>query len=472
MKVIRRLASRPLRSIMAGCVFFFVYSACAAPPADLKLALVANISDGSPLAVRHAGDGSGRIFIVTQQGKIFIHDGSKLLTTPFLDISDRVRSGSERGLLGLDFHPQFAVAGSAHEGEFYVNYSDQSGGDTVISRFRISSDDPNVADAGSEEILLEIDQPYSNHNGGDIHFGRDGYLYIGMGDGGSGGDPEDRARHTDSLLGKMLRIDVNGSTPGSGACGLVGNYGIPASNPFVGKSGCDEIWAYGLRNPWRWSFDRSTHDLIIGDVGQGTWEEVDFQPASSKGGEYYGWSCMEGNHVFKSGRCDGAIRVAPILEYRHSAGNCSITGGYRYRGPIPGMNGIYMYADYCTGRIWFAEYAGGSWTSSEWRDTDMSISSFGEDEAGNIYVVDLNGGIYRFEVPALANDCTEPRERITGIVQDGEIFNCIADESIEVEDLVVEAGGQAILKAPEVRFVADPADPQPIDISGILQVSQ
>ena len=476
MNIICCLASRFLRFVVAGFAVFYVYSASAAPPADLDLALVADITDGWPLAVRHAGDGSGRIFIVTQQGKIFIHDGKQLLQQPFLDISDRVYipgyMGDERGLFGLDFHPDFARAGSAHKGEFFVDYFSKSDGKTVISRFKVPAGTPNVADASSEEILLEIEQPYSNHNGGDIHFGKDGYLYIGMGDGGDGRDPQDRARKTDNLFGKMLRIDVNGNSPGSGACGLVGNYGIPASNPFVGSSGaCAEIWAYGLRNPWRWSFDRSTNDLFIADVGQGSWEEVDFQPANSTGGEYYGWSCMEGNHVMIASRCDATPRVAPIIEYSHSAGNCSISGGYRYRGPIPGMNGIYMYADYCTGRIWFAEDTGGNWVSSEWRDTDMSISSFGEDEAGNIYVVDLNGGIYRFEVPAVANDCTLPNEVITGMVQNGEVFNCIADESIQVEDFVVETGGHAILKAPEVYFVVDPVNPQPIDISGILQVS-
>ncbi|WP_456407331.1 PQQ-dependent sugar dehydrogenase [Thiolapillus sp.] len=452
-------------------------TASAAPPADLDLTLVTTITDGWPLAVRHAGDGSGRIFIVTQQGKIFVHDGNQLLPTPFLDISDRVYTpcciGDERGLLGLDFHPGFAMVGGDHEGEFFVNYSDRSGGDTVVSRFKVSSSTPNVADAGSEEILLEVDQPHGNHNGGDIHFGPDGYLYIGMGDGGSARDPDDLARKTNNLLGKMLRIDVNGSSPGSGACGLIGNYGVPSSNPFVGVSGaCAEIWAYGLRNPWRWSFDRATHDMFIGDVGQGEWEEVDFQPAGSTGGEYYGWSCMEGNHVMISSRCDATPRVAPILEYYHSGGNCSITGGYRYRGPIPGMNGIYMYADYCTGKIWFAEHTGGGWSSTEWRDTNLNISSFGEDEAGNVYVVDLGGAVYRFEMPAVANDCTQAREVVTGVIQNGEVFNCIADESIEVEDLVVEAGGHAILRAPVVRFVEDATDPQPIDISGTMQVSQ
>lgn len=459
-------------SRFAAFVFtmMFLSPVVAAPPANLDLISVASVQ-GSPLAVRHAGDGSGRIFIVTKQGKIFIHDGNQLLSTPFLDISDRVRSGSEQGLLGLDFHPGFAMAG-IHKGEFFVNYSN-SAGDTVVSRFRVPAGTPNVADPASEKILLRIQQPAPNHNGGDIHFGVDGYLYIGMGDGGGGGDPKDRARNTSDLLGKMLRIDVNGSSAGSGACGLVGNYGIPASNPFVGTSGaCAEIWALGLRNPWRWSFDRSTHDLFIGDVGQGAWEEVDFQPASSTGGEYYGWSCMEGNHTFKADRCDRTPRVAPILEYDHSAGNCSITGGYRYRGPIPGMNGIYMYADYCSGRIWFAEYSNGSWSSYLWRDTGWNIASFGEDEVGNIYVLALySGDVYRFKTSASTNDCSQADELVTGMVLNGEVFDCTADR-ITVEDLFVETGGDVILRAPEVHFVVDSMDPLPIDVSGRLRVVQ
>lgn len=446
--VFRCINSRLLRVFLTGFLVLFFHAVNAAPPADLKLALVVDGISGAPLAVRHAGDDSGRIFIVTRAGKIYIHDGNQLLSTPFLDISDRVRSGGERGLLGLDFHPEFAVSSSIHKGEFFVNYSDRTGGDTVIARFKVPAATPNVADAGSEDILLEVDQPYSNHNGGDIHFGADGYLYIGMGDGGSGGDPEDYARHLENdkatnseeesygLLGKMLRIDVNGSTPGSGACGLVGNYGIPASNPFVGTSGaCAEIWAYGLRNPWRWSFDRFTHDLIIGDVGQNTWEEVDFQPASSGGGEYYGWSCMEGNHTFKADRCDSTLRVDPILEYAHSEG-CSVTGGYRYRGPIQDMNGIYIYGDYCSGSIWFAERQGGTWTASVWKASGLNISSFGEDEEGNVYVVDSNGAVYRFE-SATAGDTYSIGGSVSGLASG----NSVVLQNNGGNDLSVNANG-------------------------------
>ncbi len=463
---LRHFCSFTSHLVVAGFVFCLTSAAVAAPPTDLDLTLVTNVL-GSPLAVRHAGDGSGRIFIVTRHGKIYIHDGNQLLSTPFLDISGQISAGGERGLLGLAFHPDFS-----NNRYFFVNYSTQGSLRTRISRFEVPVSTPNVADVTSEYVLLEVAQPSSNHNGGDIHFGPDEYLYIGMGDGGGSGDPGDRARDLRDLLGKMLRIDVNGSSPGSGACGLVGNYGIPESNPFVNNSNaCDEIWAYGLRNPWRWSFDRTTHDLFIGDVGQGAWEEVDFQPSSNSGGEYYGWSCMEGNHVFDGSRCDNTPMVAPILEYPHSDG-CSITGGYRYRGPILGINGTYIYGDYCRGNIWFAEFANGSWTSTLWRDGNwsMDISSFGEDEVGNVYVVDLRGDIYRFDSASSTNDCSLANEVITGAVQNGEVFDCAASQSITVEGFTVEAGGQASLRAPEVRFVTDAMSQISVQQNGILRV--
>lgn len=469
MVLIRRVGSRLLRFILAGFFSFFFYPVFAAPPADLELALVTTVS-GSPLAVRHAGDGSGRIFIVKRKGVIDIYDGTQLLSTPFLDIHARVRSGGETGLLGLAFHPDFSA-----NRYFYVNYTYWNDSNdnfhTRISRFSVPAVTPNVADDASEHILLEIEQPYGNHNGGDMHFGVDGYLYIGMGDGGDGRDPDDLARKTDNLLGKMLRIDVNGSSPGSAACGLIGNYGVPASNPFVANSGaCPEIWSYGLRNPWRWSFDRSTHDLFIGDVGQGEWEEVDFQPASSQGGEYYGWSCMEGTHVMIGSRCDATPRVAPILEYAHSSGSCSITGGYRYRGPILEMNGIYIYGDYCSGIIWFAELQGGSWNASVWDNSGLSISSFGEDEAGNVYVVDLNGGIYRFESLSARNDCSLADETVDGVVQNTGEYVCIASKSIAVEGFTVQSGGSAILRAPVVRFITDQQKQLSIEENASLRI--
>lgn len=457
-----------IQLMLLGILLFFPVLVPAAAPADMDLKLVTSVS-GSPLAVRHAGDGSGRVFIVERSGKIYIHDGSQLLPAPFLDILGSVTSGGERGLLGLAFHPDFSV-----NRYFYVNYTFETDKlFTRISRFEVPIDSPNLADPNTELVLLEVEQPYTNHNGGDIHFGPDGYLYIGMGDGGSGGDPQDNARDPGVLLGKMLRIDVDGGSPGNGACGLVGNYGIPGSNPYKGNDGaCDEIWASGLRNPWRWSFDRSTGDLIIGDVGQGEWEEVDFQPSDSAGGEYYGWSCMEGTHEYNADRCDGSPMVAPILEYAHVDGNCSITGGYRYRGPVLKMTGLYFYADYCTGNIWYAQLNDGNWSATLWRDTVLNVSSFGEDQAGNLYVVDLNGGIYRFESASNANDCSEANEIVTGTVYAEEGFICVASESIQVEDFTVMDGGDALLRAQEVFFVTDQQSQVSVEHGGTLTVGQ
>ncbi len=380
----------------------------AVPPSDLVLTpVMAGFS--SPVAVRHAGDGKDRLFIVEQPGQIWIWDGTQVLATPFLDITVAVdNGGNEQGLLGLDFHPDFATQDPKY---FYVNYTYDPGAGldrTRISRFTVSAGDDDIADPMSEVVLLEIEQDFSNHNGGDIHFGPDGYLYIGMGDGGSGGDPNDRAQDLTSLLGKMLRIDVDGATEGGEGvitgCGLVGNYGIPVDNPYVGDgNACDEIWAYGLRNPWRFSFDRLRGDLIIGDVGQQTVEEIDFQPAPSAGGENYGWSCMEGNNMPNYNSCDGNPLTAPILSYTHSPdGNCSVTGGYVYRGgQVCGMGGTYFYGDYCSGRIWYATRgAGGTWTEGLWDNTSILITSFGEDEDGELYVIDRSGSISRFESPS------------------------------------------------------------------------
>lgn len=449
-----------LRALLPVILLHCFSVAIATPPADLTLLHIADIA-GSPIAVRHAGDGSGRIFIVSRNGTIRIQDGNQVLSTLFLDITKRVSSGGETGMLGLAFHP-----GYSGNGYFFVNYTNKRDSKlyTRVSRFQVSQN-PQVADPSSELIVLEVQQPYSNHNGGDIHFGSDGYLYIGMGDGGSGGDPGDRARNNNNLMGKMLRIDVDSSDPGTGdICAPVANYGIPASNPYQGaNAACDEIWAYGLRNPWRWSFDRQTHDMLIADVGQRDWEEVDFQPANSTGGEYYGWSCMEGNHEFNASRCDTKPHVGPILEYPHQDGNCSITGGYIYRGPIPGMNGIYIYADYCTGIIWFAEY-NGAWSVTKWQDTDLNISGFGEDEAGNVYVVGLGGGIYRFK----SNDCSLDDEHVTGTVASGKTIYCVAPDSIIVEDFLLQ--GSATLSAPVVRFLTDEQSQIMLETGAVLRI--
>jgi glucose/arabinose dehydrogenase len=343
----------------------------------------------SPVGITHAGDGSGRLFIVLQGGKILIFDGVQILSPPFLDISSLVSSGGERGLLGVAFHPDYA-----HNGLFYVNYTNIAG-DTVVARYSVSAD-PDLADPGSASILLTISQPFSNHNGGQLQFGPDGYLYIGVGDGGSGGDPGNRAQDLGLLLGKILRIDVDVD---KNAADL---YYIPLDNPFVGPGdgALDEIWAWGLRNPWRFSFDRLTGDLFIADVGQNSWEEVDFQPDTSTGGENYGWRLMEGNSCYNPPTsCNDGTLTLPILVYDHSAG-CAVTGGYRYRGSKnPDLYGLYLYGDYCSGRIWGAQEDGlGGWSSRALLDTNFSISSFGEDESGEIYFAHLaasNGAIYK-----------------------------------------------------------------------------
>jgi glucose/arabinose dehydrogenase len=360
-----------------------------------------------PLHITHAGDGSGRLFVVERAGRIRIVKNGQLVTMPFLNITSRVGDGdSEQGLLSVAFPPDYAS-----KGYFYVDYTDNAG-DTVIARYHITAN-PDLADPNSEEVILTIDQPYSNHNGGQLAFGpNDGYLYVGMGDGGSGGDPQNRAQNPASLLGKILRIDVEPSIPtspppipGSNTMylplifgGGVGNssvYTIPPSNPYTQTSGYrGEIWALGVRNPWRFSFDRQTGDLYIGDVGQGNYEEIDFQPASSGGGENYGWRIMEGLHCFNPQPCNMVGLTLPKVEYTHSLG-CSVTGGMVYRGQdYPGMQDIYFYGDYCSGRIWGLTFDGSAWQSSLLEDTSFNISSFGEDEAGNLYVVDYGGDIY------------------------------------------------------------------------------
>lgn len=339
-----------------------------------------------PTFLTHAFD--DRLFVLEQIGRIRIIENGQLLEQPFLDITDRVGSAaSEQGLLGLAFHPQYATDGAAGEGLFFVNYTDYNG-DTHISRFRVTEDDPYRADPDSEIDYLTLDQPYPNHNGGSLAFGPDGYLYAGLGDGGSANDPLGAGQSLETLLGKILRLDVDA---------VDGEYSIPESNPFAVETGAlSEIWAYGLRNPWRFSFDRLTGDLYIADVGQSQWEEVSFQPAASAGGENYGWRTMEGTHCFQSETCDQTGLVLPIFEYDHSQG-CSITGGYVYRGTqYPEMAGNYFVADYCMGTIWRLFSDGGQWLSSLVLDSDLIISSFGEDFAGELYALNYGaGGVYQ-----------------------------------------------------------------------------
>lgn len=324
--------------------------------------------------------GSSRLFIVEKAGRIRVAENGVMEAVPFLNITDRVGSGgSEQGLLSAAFPPEFADSRV-----FYVNYTDQRG-DTVIARFALLEGNPRQADPGSEQKILQIEQPAANHNGGQLQFGPDGYLYIGTGDGGQAGDPWGNAQNLGVLLGKMLRIDVSGTEA----------YTVPEGNPFLGRPDArPEIWATGLRNPWRFAFDRVTGDLYIADVGQNIFEEIDLQPASSLGGENYGWDVMEGRHCFEPpAGCDPSGRVPPVAEYDHSQG-CSVTGGYAYRGiRYPQLDGVYFFGDFCSGKIWgLAQGASGEWEMALLLDTQTNISSFGEDAEGEIYVAGYGDG--------------------------------------------------------------------------------
>ena len=343
-----------------------------------------------PVYVTHANDDSNRLFVLEQGGKIIIVDNGFVGNQPFLDISslltwdvnaDGGTGYTERGLLGLAFHPEYV-----DNGQFFVFYTDTEGA-TVVARYQVSTD-PHIADASSAEIILKVSQPYANHNGGHIDFGPDGYLYIALGDGGAANDPLGAGQNKDILLGSILRIDVDSDSP----------YAIPADNPFV-DSVAPEVWAYGVRNPWRISFDRASGDMYFGDVGQNLWEEINFQPADSMGGENYGWNAYEASQVFNGG-VPAEETVFPIAEYNHDLG-CSITSGYIYRGEtLPDFDGVFFYGDWCTGNVW-ASYrdVSGTWQSSLFTQTAFQIAAFGEDEAGELYIVDYSGDLYRI-VPA------------------------------------------------------------------------
>ena len=354
----------------------------AGPPLDWpQIKLRGNLE--LPIQITNAGDGSGRMFVVEQKGRIRIISDGALLPTPFLDISGQVSCCHEQGLLSVAFPPDYAK-----KRYFYVNYTNTEG-DTVIARYRLTSDS-NVADSRRAEIVLRIDQPNAIHNGGHMAFGpNDGYLYIGTGDGGPAGDPENRAQDPGTLLGKMLRIDVESG---------VSPYAIPASNPFAETAGYrGEIWALGLRNPWGFAFDKQTGDLHVGDVGESEFEEVNYQPASSKGGENYGWAILEGIHCHvgpyePTAFCDAEGFTQPVAEYQHSQG-CAIIGGPVYRGSqFISMQGIYFYADFCSGRIWGLRRIDGKWESALLYDAPFQITAIGEDENGNLYVTNYNQG--------------------------------------------------------------------------------
>lgn len=346
-----------------------------------------NLSFSNPVFLTHADDSTDRIFVIEQVGRIrvFPNNSNILSTKVFLDISDRVLSGGERGLLGLAFHPDFE-----NNGYFYVNYTSSIGGDdsTRISRFQVTSN-PDSADKNSEFRILTFDQPYSNHNGGWIGFGpNDGYLYIATGDGGSGNDPQNYGQRINTLLGKILCIDINNGSP----------YAIPVTNPFVDSTNTQvkkEIFAWGMRNPWRCSFDPVTGWLLAGDVGQGSWEEIDL----IENGKNYGWRCYEGNHEFNMSGCNYPEYIFPIWEYSSNSGSeCSITGGYIYRGPgVPQLEGKYIYGDYCSNKIWALTYDGINPPSTQLLfNSSGGLTSFGVDQNQELYWTSFNGNIYRF----------------------------------------------------------------------------
>lgn len=343
-----------------------------------------------PVFLTHAGDGSGRLFVVEKTGKIWVIDNGEVQSTPFLDVSGKITTaGNEQGLLGMAFAPNFIESGHV-----FINYTDRQG-TTVVERYTVAGDAPNRADPQSAFTVLTVPQPASNHNAGMLDFGPDGYLYVPLGDGGAANDRFGNGQNPDALLGKILRLDVTGDPTQP--------YLIPPDNPFVaadwnGRSVRDEIWAIGLRNPWRTSFDRVTGDFWIADVGQNRFEEVNVVPSGAPGGYNFGWPIMEGKSCFNAADCDQSGLTLPVVDYAHGRGDCSVTGGYVYRGEAyPQWQGVYFYGDFCSGRIWaLAPDGAGGWLNAEVLDADLAISSFGEDEAGELYVLDYGGGvIYR-----------------------------------------------------------------------------
>jgi hypothetical protein len=430
-----------LRRLLLSCTALLIAGSVAAQlPADLQLVEIA--SDGgsfAPIGVRHAGDGSGRLFVIDVEGRIRVRSTTGTGTgTVFLDIAGGSPPpfgfglGGEGGLLGLAFHPDYAA-----NGRFYIYYTDASS-DGVLARYTRSGTNPNLADPASVQVLLRIDADTTYHKGGDLHFGPDGFLYLSVGDGaggltidgcgrgqtlgpadlagndgnhpecpadgnftGSGGNPDARA-----LQAKILRLDVDATTPAGSneLCAASGDgsapYAIPSSNPFAGSAGgvgrCDEIWAYGLRNPYRFSFDRATGDMFIADVGEGEMEEINRRPAGTSGAPNYGWPMCEG----LLGSCPGT--VVPIITYSHQFNGppcSSVSGGFRYRGAIPGLHGRYVFADYCSGRVFFASESAGTWSVPDvWSSGPaFSLAGFGEDQSGELYIANLNGKLLRFE---------------------------------------------------------------------------
>jgi glucose/arabinose dehydrogenase len=353
------------------------------PPAPVSVTLT-SIATGfnAPLDIEQPRDSSGRFFVVEQAGQIRILQNGVILTTPFLDITSKVTSGGETGLLGLTFHPNYS-----QNRRFYLNYTRTNAGQlqTVIAEYLASAANPSLADPASERILLIVDQPFTNHNAGQLGFGPDGFLYFGLGDGGGGGDPSGNGQNTQAILGKMLRIDVNNTSAGR-------PYAIPADNPFATNGqGQPEIYAYGFRNPWRFSFDTTTNRLFVADVGQNAFEEIDIVTK----GANYGWNVMEGTHCFSPAtNCNMTGLTPPIHDYPRTDGT-TVIGGFVYRGTaIPGLVGAYVFGDFGSGKIWtLREGPANTWTRADLLSTSRQISSFGQDQSGELYVVDYAGTV-------------------------------------------------------------------------------
>ena len=384
------LLSFLLLAILGGSLASSAVASAGLAPMTLEKAFP-NLTLPNMVHITHAGDGTDRLWVVLRSGEVMVFPNTLAVGAAkvFLDIRGRVTASGEEGLLGLAFDPQYVA-----NGYLYVYYSAASPRRSVISRFSVSSSDPDRADPASELVLLEVPQPFANHNGGTIAFGPDGYLYIGLGDGGSGGDPLGHGQDTATLLGSFLRIDVSNSTPQQ-------PYRVPPDNPFAGSPSGEreEIWAYGMRNPWKFSFDPATGDLWAGDVGQADWEEIDI----IRRGFNYGWNVMEGAHCYPPSisSCDETGLQRPVYEYSNPADGCSITGGDVYRGSLhPSLKGAYVYADYCSRRIWGLRYDGTSVTEQAlFAQADGAITAIGTDEAGELYFVSFDNNIYRFEVP-------------------------------------------------------------------------
>ncbi len=381
-----------VRRVIVTAVATIVLSACnsgskssPAAPAGAELQTVAT-GLKFPLYLTAPPGDAARLFVVEKGGAIRLIKNGALVPAPFLDLAGQVSTGGEQGLLGMAFDPDYAV-----NGRFYVSYTD-SAGNSVIARHRVSAD-PDRAEAAADRALLRVNQPYANHNGGQVSFGPDGHLYAGFGDGGSAGDPQGRAQDRSDLLGSLLRLDVRGD----------GDYAVPPDNPFVGHPGArPELWDYGLRNPWRFSHDRATGDLYIADVGQNRREEVNVATAASGGGRglNYGWNTMEGTQCYSPATgCNSAGLTLPALDYDHGGGACSVTGGYVYRGAaVPAIQGIYFYADYCAGWVRSFRFANGQATEpADWPALAPggNITSFGEDASGELYILTSQGGVYR-----------------------------------------------------------------------------